>query len=127
MVARGSNGTPERESNEATAGPTVGGLSPDVTRSADPDVRAALPGDAAAIAGLLGFLGLVVPHVVRMAAGSSSHVFVVPISAVTGAALLLAGDTLARTVRAPLEMPVGPFMVMIGVPIFLWLLRKTVA
>ncbi len=88
---------------------------------------AILAATSAAIAGLLGFLGLVVPHVVRMAGGSSSHVFVVPVSAVTGAALLVAGDTLARTVRAPMELPVGPFMVLLGVPIFLWLLRKSVA
>jgi len=44
-----------------------------------------------------------------------------------GAALLAAGDTLARTLRAPIEMPVGPFMVLLGVPLFLWLLRKVVA
>ena len=88
---------------------------------------ALLAAASAAIAGLLGFLGLVVPHVVRMAGGTSSHVFVVPVSALTGAALLAAGDTLARTVRAPIELPVGPFMVLIGVPIFLWLLRKSVS
>jgi iron complex transport system permease protein len=81
---------------------------------------------SAAIAGLLGFLGLVVPHVVRMAGGSSSHTYVVPASALGGAALLAAGDTLARTLRAPVEMPVGPFMVVLGVPLFLWLLRKAV-
>ena len=78
------------------------------------------------IAGLLGFLGLVVPHVVRMAGGTSSNTFVVPASALGGAALLAAGDTLARTIRAPIEMPVGPFMVLLGVPLFLWLLRKAV-
>jgi iron complex transport system permease protein len=87
---------------------------------------ALLAAAAAAIAGLLGFLGLVVPHVVRMAGGTSSQAFVVPTSALGGAALLAAADTLARTVRAPIELPVGPFMVILGVPVFLWLLRKAV-
>lgn len=103
------------------------GARPRVIRLAAGFGAALLAAASAAVAGLLGFLGLVVPHVVRMAAGSSSHVFVVPISAVAGAALLTVGDTLARTVQAPIELPVGPFMVMIGIPIFLWLLRRTVA
>lgn len=87
---------------------------------------ALLAAASAAIAGLLGFLGLVVPHVVRMAGGTSSNTFVVPASAIGGAALLAGADTLARTLRAPIEMPVGPFMVLLGVPLFLWLLRKAV-
>ena len=87
---------------------------------------ALLAAASAAIAGLLGFLGLVIPHVVRLAGGTSSHGFVMPVSALAGAALLVAGDTLARVVRAPIEMPVGPLMVAIGVPLFLWLLRRTV-
>ena len=85
---------------------------------------ALLAAASAAVAGLLGFLGLLVPHVVRMAGGSSSHAYVIPASALGGAALLAAGDTLARTLRAPIEMPVGPFMVVLGVPLFLWLLRR---
>ncbi|HVW47811.1 MAG TPA: iron ABC transporter permease [Solirubrobacterales bacterium] len=87
---------------------------------------ALLAAASAAIAGLLGFLGLIVPHVVRMAGRTSSQTFVVPASALGGAALLAAGDTLARTVRAPIELPVGPFMVILGVPVFLWLLRKAI-
>ncbi len=87
---------------------------------------ALLAAAAAALAGLLSFLGLVIPHVVRLAGGTSSHGFVVPTSALAGAALLLAGDTLARTVLAPRELPVGPLMVVLGVPLFLWLLRKAV-
>ena len=51
-----------------------------------------------------------------MAGGTSSHTFVVPASAIGGAALLAAGDTLARTLRAPIEMPVGPFMVCSACP-----------
>jgi len=87
---------------------------------------ALLAAAAASLAGLLGFLGLVVPHAVRLASGTSSHTFVVPVSALGGSALLLAGDTLARTVKAPIELPVGPFMVVIGVPLFLFLLRRAI-
>lgn len=102
------------------------GSRPQLIRLAAGIAAALLAAASAAIAGLLGFLGLVVPHVVRMAGGSSSHTYVVPASAIGGAALLAAGDTLARTLRAPVEMPVGPFMVLLGVPLFLWLLRKAV-
>jgi iron complex transport system permease protein len=87
---------------------------------------ALLAAAAASLAGLLGFLGLVVPHAVRLASGTSSHAYVLPVSALGGAGLLLAGDTLARTVKAPIELPVGPFMVVIGVPLFLFLLRRAV-
>jgi iron complex transport system permease protein len=102
------------------------GSRPHVIRLAAAVAAALLAAASAAIAGLLGFLGLVVPHVVRMAGGTSSHTFVVPASAIGGAALLAGADTLARTLRAPIEMPVGPFMVILGVPLFLWLLRKAV-
>jgi iron complex transport system permease protein len=85
---------------------------------------ALLAAAAASIAGLLAFLGLVVPHFVRMASGTSSHPYVVPVSALAGAVLLLIGDTLARVVAAPIELPVGPLMVALGVPMFLYLLRK---
>jgi iron complex transport system permease protein len=87
---------------------------------------ALLAAAAASIAGLLAFLGLVVPHLVRMASGTSRHTYVVPVSALGGAVLLLVGDTIARVVAAPIELPVGPLMVLIGVPMFLYLLRKQV-
>jgi iron complex transport system permease protein len=102
------------------------GSRPQLIRLGAGIAAALLAAASAAIAGLLGFLGLVVPHVVRMASGTSSHTYVVPASAVGGAALLAGADTLARTLRAPIEMPVGPFMVVLGVPLFLWLLRKAV-
>lgn len=85
---------------------------------------AILAAAAASIAGLLAFLGLVVPHLVRLLGGSHNQTFVMPVSAVTGAALLTAADAMARTIAAPVEMPVGPFLVLLGVPLFLWLLRK---
>ncbi|UGS37922.1 FecCD family ABC transporter permease [Capillimicrobium parvum] len=87
---------------------------------------AVLAAGSAALAGLLGFLGIVVPHAVRLLGGTSSHGFVVPVSALAGAALLTGGDVVARTIKAPLELPVGPMMVVIGVPLFLWLLRRAV-
>ena len=102
------------------------GSRPQLIRLAAAVAAALLAAASAAIAGLLGFLGLVVPHVVRMAGRTSSQTFVVPASALGGAALLAAGDTLARTVRAPIELPVGPFMVVLGVPVFLYLLRKAI-
>ncbi len=87
---------------------------------------AVLAAAAASVAGLLTFLGLVIPHLIRLLGGSKSHTFVIPVSALAGAALLTGADTLARTIAAPVEMPVGPFLVLLGVPLFLWLLRKAV-
>lgn len=100
------------------------GSRPAVIRLAAGLAAALLAASAAAIAGLLTFIGLVVPHLVRMAGGTSRHGFVIPASAVAGAALLVTGDTLARVILAPRELPVGPFMVVLGVPLFLWLLRR---
>jgi iron complex transport system permease protein len=102
------------------------GARPRLIRLCAAAAAALLASAAAALAGLLTFLGLVVPHVVRLAGGTHSHRFVVPASALTGAALLLLGDTLARVAFKPVELPVGPFMVLLGVPLFLWLLRKGV-
>lgn len=100
------------------------GVRPRLIRLAAVSAAALLASAAAALVGLLGFLGLVIPHLVRLAGGTASHRFVMGASALVGAALLLAGDTLARTVLAPIELPVGPFMVVLGVPVFLWLLRS---
>ncbi len=99
---------------------------PRLVRLSAAAAAALLASSAAAIAGLLGFLGLVIPHLVRLAGGTASHRFVIPASALCGAALLLAADTLARVVLAPIELPVGPLMVVLGVPLFLWLLREAV-
>ncbi len=101
------------------------GTSPRRTRLLAGVAAACLAAAAASIAGLLGFLGLIVPHLVRLAAGTATHRFLIPACAVVGAAVLLIGDTLARTVVAPIELPVGPLMVVLGVPWFLVLLRRT--
>jgi iron complex transport system permease protein len=102
------------------------GARPRVIRLLAGIAAALLAASAASLAGLLTFLGLVIPHVVRLAGATSAHGFVIPASALAGAALLVAGDTLARVVMAPIELPVGPLMVVLGVPLFLWLLRRAV-
>jgi iron complex transport system permease protein len=100
------------------------GVRPRTIRLGAGVAAALLAASAAAIAGLITFVGLFIPHVVRLASRSAGNWFVVPVSGLCGALLLLAGDTLARTIIAPIELPVGPFMVVLGVPVFLWLLRR---
>ncbi len=102
------------------------GSRPRRTRFLAAFAAALLASAAAAVAGLLAFLGLVVPHMVRLAAGTGRATYVLPVSALGGAALLVSADTLARVIAAPVEMPVGPFLVLLGVPVFLYLLRKAV-
>jgi iron complex transport system permease protein len=78
---------------------------------------------AVTTAGTVGFVGLVIPHLIRLA-GSADHRTVMPCSALAGGALVVLSDTLARTMIAPRQLPVGAITAMIGVPIFLLLLRK---
>ncbi len=78
---------------------------------------------AVAVSGVIGFVGLIVPHLLRMIVGAD-HRGLVPASAVGGALLLLVADTLARTVAAPAEVPVGIVTALVGAPVFLWLLRQ---
>ena len=76
---------------------------------------------AVTAAGTIGFIGLVVPHLMRMLIGPM-HRWLLPASALAGGVLLVAADTAARTVVAPAELPVGVLTAMLGVPIFLFLL-----
>ena len=78
---------------------------------------------AVSTSGIIGFIGLVVPHMIRLVAGPD-HRFLLPASALTGAVLLLGADTLARTVIAPAELPVGIITAILGAPFFLYLLRR---
>lgn len=78
-------------------------------------------GAAVSLAGPIGFVGIIVPHLVRLLVGSD-HRLVLPVSACVGAAFLVACDLVARTVLAPVELPVGVITAMIGGPFFLWLL-----
>ena len=80
-------------------------------------------GVSVAAVGIIGFVGLVVPHLVRLIAGPD-HRRLLPLSALLGAWLLLLADMLARTVAAPAEMPVGIVTALLGAPFFLWLLLK---
>jgi len=79
---------------------------------------------AVALGGLIGFAGLIVPHILRMALGPD-HVRLLPATALAGALFLLVADTAARTAIAPAELPVGVLTAFIGGPFFLYLLRKT--
>ena len=74
--------------------------------------------------GTIGFVGMVVPHLVRLAFGTAVHRVVVPAAALAGGILLAAADLVARTVAAPRQLPVGAIMALLGVPIFLALLRR---
>ena len=74
--------------------------------------------------GVVGFIGLVIPHLVRLVAGSD-HRIVVPASALAGGALLVVADTLARTAMAPRQLPVGALTAAIGVPLFLVLMSRS--
>ena len=78
---------------------------------------AALTGSAVAFAGIIGFLDLVAPHVVRRLFGSS-HRYVVPMAALTGGSFMIICDLVARTIVSPRELPVGAVTAIIGAPFF---------
>lgn len=82
-----------------------------------------LAGSAASVAGMVGFVGLVVPHLVRLVLGSNR--LVLPVSAFAGAAVLLWSDLAARTVFSPSELPVGVVTGLIGGPYFIYLLYRS--
>lgn len=86
-------------------------------------LSALLVGCAVAMSGVIGFVGLVVPHLIRMTLGPD-HRWLIPGSAIVGAALLLIADTIARTAVAPAEIPVGLLTGLIGGPYFLWLILR---
>lgn len=79
---------------------------------------------AVAFSGLIGFVGLMVPHVVRMVAGSDYR-RLLPLSILGGASMLLLADVLARLVLAPQQLPLGVVTALVGAPFFLWVLLRT--
>jgi len=85
---------------------------------------ALLSGAAVSLSGLVGFVGLIVPHLVRLLCGPD-HRLLLPASALGGAAFLILADLLARTLLAPAELPIGILTALLGGPFFLWLLRRT--
>jgi len=78
---------------------------------------------AVSVAGIIGFVGLVIPHVVRIIFGPN-HKILIPFSAISGGIFMLVCDTLARTIAMPIEIPVGAITAMVGAPLFIYLLRK---
>jgi iron complex transport system permease protein len=79
---------------------------------------------AVTVAGSIGFVGLIVPHAVRMVIGND-HRVLVPAAVLAGGTLLVLADTLARTLVAPLQLPVGVITALLGVPAFLFLLTRS--
>lgn len=85
-----------------------------------------LTGLAVAVSGVIGYVGLLVPHVMRLIFGSD-HRMLLPASALGGAIALVIADTLARTVASPTELSVGAMTAMAGAPLFIYLLRRSIA
>ena len=86
-------------------------------------LAALLAASAVSVAGLLGFVGLIIPHVMRLIVGSDFEILL-PCSALFGAVLVVVADVAARTIFSPVEVPVGIFMSFIGAPFFLYLLKR---
>jgi iron complex transport system permease protein len=82
-----------------------------------------LVGASVASSGSVGYVGLVVPHLVRLGFGSDNRL-VLPAASIAGAMFVIVADTLARTVIAPRELPVGAITALIGAPLFIYLLKK---
>jgi len=99
------------------------GLSVESVRFIMTAVAALLAASAVSVAGLIGFVGLIVPHMVRLLVGGDFRILL-PASALMGAAVMTFGDTIARILFAPVELPVGIIMGVLGAPFFLYLLRR---
>ncbi|MDO9527300.1 MAG: iron ABC transporter permease, partial [Gemmobacter sp.] len=84
---------------------------------------AAASGAAVAVAGGIGFIGIVVPHVLRLTTGPD-HRYLLPNAALLGASLLVGADMIARTVVSPSELPIGIVTACLGAPVFLWILLQ---
>ena len=115
-----------RELNLLARGPdTAQALGVQVTRLRRGVYLAASLATAAAVtqAGSIGFIGLIVPHLVRLAVGNDQRLLL-PASVLAGGSLLVAADTLARSLIAPQQLPVGVLTALIGVPVFLFLLAR---
>ncbi len=88
-------------------------------------VVALLTGSAVAVAGMIGFVGLIVPHLARYLIGPR-HGWNLPVSGMLGAILVVGADAVARTAASPRELPIGIVTAVAGAPFFLWLLRRAV-
>jgi iron complex transport system permease protein len=83
----------------------------------------AMTGVAVSISGVIGFVGIVVPHLLRLVIGPA-HRLLLPASVLSGAILMVGADTLARTIVAPAEMPIGILTAAVGAPVFLGILLR---
>jgi iron complex transport system permease protein len=110
--------------DDATAGGV--GLAVRRARFGASSLAAFLAACAVSVAGLVGFVGLVVPNAVRVAAGPD-HRVLLPLAALGGATLVLLADTVSRVALPPLELPVGALLALLGGPYFLWLLWRRLA
>ena len=99
------------------------GLEVELTRRLIFVIAALLTATAVILGGTIGFVGLIVPHILRLWK-TGDHRWLVPASVLAGGSLLVVADTLARTLIAPLQLPVGALMALIGVPLFLFLIKK---
>ncbi len=86
-------------------------------------LTAALTGITVAVSGVIGFVGLIMPHIVRLLVGSD-HRHALPAVAILGASFTIAADLVARSIIAPIELPVGIVTALVGGPFFIWLLRR---
>ena len=84
---------------------------------------AAATGASVAVSGGIGFVGIVVPHLLRLTIGPD-HRYLLPASALLGAAMLLLADAVSRTIVAPAELPIGIVTATVGAPFFLWVLLR---
>ncbi len=98
------------------------GLNVEVTRMSFIILASLLAASAVSVVGLLGFVGLIVPHMVRLIIGSD-YKYLFPGSAILGAGLVMFCDTISRIIFAPMELPIGIIMSILGVPFFLFLLK----
>ena len=101
------------------------GVNVQVLKRAAIVATALLTGAAVSVSGAIGFIGLVVPHLLRLVM-SPRHRFLVPAAALLGANLLLVADMIARTIVAPAELPIGIVTACLGGPVFLWMLLTNV-
>jgi iron complex transport system permease protein len=99
------------------------GVDPDRSRRVIFIATSIMIGAAVSVSGMIGFVGLIVPHILRLALGAD-HRLLIPSSLIGGAIFLVLADLLARTVIAPAELPVGVITALCGGPFFIWLLRR---
>ena len=118
FLARGLNGL---ALGEATAHHI--GINVQVVKNTAILSVAAATGAAVAVSGGIGFIGIVVPHLLCLAVGPD-HKYLLPNAALLGASLLLGADVISRTIIAPAELPIGIVTAVLGAPVFLWILLR---